>query len=321
MIYFKDMKMHDRNIRNPEYRKLVNSTLPKVLFSEEESVEIEKTVKLGFINLFGIRGSVTVQDIVFFKKLLKYIAKRHVNTTLRRLGNEKQFQRYTTKGYVEVTSTNEDGGAGVKYVDDDYNLTIDHELPHYLVSYLINTKSTDNNMAPEYLKEKVGLKKSNDKDTLFNIFLEEVYATLLTSQSDGYLSAVSYILSEMQDARYGRTPFETALSECVGRYIYSQATVEASIANGNPVNAGIHENISEFSKMLQDRIDEVVTSPREKREKLADIYPVECFIYELSFAAYNYSSANDRSIYDVYTKWFSRLFLKIQKESPDFTAH
>lgn len=305
MEYTCYMKFETR-YRNEQHRdnveRMVGSivegdSLVDELKPDRPLTKYEKPNFLVATQLFGIPvRDVQVEDLCTSENLLKYVAKRHVHTISKTL-DEEAYSHYMKEGYTPDPL----------YPDallDEANFTIQHELPHYLIAWLLNSERrvNGNSTTPTYIEEYRDRKTILESDGVRRDFLEECYAQIIDFDE----STSHSLANEVEELKRKNMPFDDALTELLRTWFViegdSLIEYESEVVD--------EEKIKKDIERCKERFLEVVTSTPEKREELKYVYPLECFVYDLCYAHY-FSDKNDtRKPYKVYQKYFARLFEK-----------
>lgn len=253
-------------------------------------VEIPTAVVLSS-RLFNITNP-SEEEIRSIKNLFSYVLKHHIHATTRGL-TEKKYKYYLAHGAV----LDKDG-----VTVEESTFEAGHELPHYMISWLLNSTFgvNDNSMKPSYIVKVEEGNEEIDKSMVRREFLEEVYATILSFNE----YQRGNIFNELSAHKSDKLSFEKATLRIVEGYIDIQTKNELEYNHIPTTKANQDANI------CKERMEEVLTSTEEEREKLKEKYPLECFMYDVSHAYYYDRNTDPRAVWNVYQKYFKRLFEK-----------
>lgn len=290
--------------KNPAHRKKVDTLVSKVVaeggvdrdFSQESSLRKRETpedeVARGLFAL--LPWSVSPEDKATIKNLITYIARRHVHGVAREL-SPRSYQRYMSKGFTDQRID------GMRVMLEEADFSVQHELPHYLIAWLINTRQgvNENSTTPTYIDEWRDNKTVLDQDGVRRDFLEEAYAQIID------FDETHSLVTELREMQKNHHSFEDCITELAHHWFRIERD---GIDRFEPEVGGTKSEADEA--LSQERFLEVVTASPEEREDLKEHYPLEVFLYEACFAVYYELAKNPRALWEVYQKNFQRLFEK-----------
>lgn len=289
--------VHRDNIEKVSGSIVSGEPLVKEAVPDKPLTEYEKPNYLVATQLFGIpTWEVQKEDLETAENLLRYIAKRHVNTVSQMLG-KRSYTTYIHKGYALDPNT-------PKAIFEEAEFTPEHELPHYLISWLLNSteQGNTNSVTPTYIEEYKNNKTVLDMHGVRRDYLEEVYTQMIDFDAGTGKS----LANEIVDFKKKGVSFEGGVTSLVATW----CGIESDALMQYDSDAVEDSKVIADSKSCKERFLEVVTASEEEREKLKIVYPVECFVYDVCRAHY-FSDRNDpRKVYKVYQKYFARLLEK-----------
>lgn len=245
--------------------------------------------------LFGIpRTSLTDNDLQLAENLLYYIAKRHTHTISQMLGRGT-YRRYVNEGQTVYPND-------PKVHMEEADFSIKHELPHYLVAWLLNTAlgAYDNSTTPSYIRELKDTTTELDADGIRRDYLEEVYAQVLDFDEDQRHS----LYNEIFKLKLSTNSFEDIVLKIVDVWLVIERD---GIIKYEEIDK---EKVKSDYRLAKERLLEVLTASKEERAQLRARLPLECFVYDLCYAYYYEQKRDPHASFKVYQKYFGRLFAK-----------
>ena len=291
--------------RNEEYRKDIAKIAEHVVSGRttEEGKNNFPQVEVVTEGVFGIpHEMVTEEDRWLSKNLVTYFAKHHgakVGTIL----PKGRFDEYVATGSSYLT-TSDEHTMDIFFESGDFS--IDHEFQHFLIAWLKNAyesgNSKNNSPIPAYYDEETGTRTVVDTERVRVVFIEEVYASLISTFGS---DKIPPLYLDMWNASLNHEDFLSTLAQSVNNEIDFRAKAQVS-------EDGIDKDKAEKdASLVRERFLEVATCTDDDRGKLKIRYPVECFIYDVAYALYYNKNDNPRAVYEVYQKYFKRLFEKV----------
>lgn len=245
--------------------------------------------------LFGIpHTSLTDNDVKSAENLLYYIAKRHTHTISQMLGRGT-YRRYVNEGLTVYPND-------PKVHMEEADFSIEHELPHYLVAWLLNSAlgAYDNSATPTYIREQKDMTTELDTDGIRRDYLEEVYAQVIDFNEDGRHS----LYNEIFRLKLSTNSFEDIVLKIVDAWLVIER--DGSIK----YEAIDKEKVKSDYRLAKERLLEVLTASKEERAALRARLPLECFVYDVCYAYYYEQRKDPHASFKVYQKYFGRLFAK-----------
>lgn len=238
--------------------------------------------------------------------LIAYISKRHSHQVTRGL-KPAQYMQYVNTGETYYYTDD-----GKKMAFEESELSPSHELPHYLVSYLINSNQgvNNNNVFPSYLTDLQQKKIEIDNEGIGRQYLEEVYASAISCPQ-----GESNLFIELTTLKFAKIPFNVAAMKIADNFLAKELSIQQEYS----IDKTMLDKTRRDYELCKDRILEVITSSDEEREKLKATYPLECFFYDLCHAYYEERNRDPKAVWNVYQKHFKRLFEKANANPTVYT--